>query len=234
MTDDVVVVTGGGRSQGFSHVTGLAELGYVVYSIDVAFPNSPVPRVHEVEGDITDTGFWASLRERIGEDHGNLAGLVNNAGIIHHAFVREDSVTAVRRLLDVNLTGVFNGIHAMWPLLVEAPSASIVNIASIYGTNGAPGYGAYSASKAGIIGFTKTVALEGAEYGVRANAIAPGTVLTEMRSAEPEETSAIHTTPLGRGAQPEEISAAVCYLLSDQSSFVTGSVLTVDGGYSAR
>ena len=132
----------------------------------------------------------------------------------------------------VNATGVFYGMRAAIPALRRAGGGSIINIASIYGPVGAPGYVAYTASKGAVIAMTKVAALEHAADGIRVNAICPGPVRTPM--SEEEGDASVDVTPLRRRAEPEEISAAVAFLASDDAVYITGAELAVDGGYLAR
>jgi 3alpha(or 20beta)-hydroxysteroid dehydrogenase len=121
----------------------------------------------------------------------------------------------------------------MLPLLRRAPRAAVVNTSSIFGPSGAIGYAAYAASKAGLLGLTRTAALELAPDGIRVNALVPGGVSSPMNDAEPEG-GVVPETPMGRRADPAELAAAVAYLVSDDASFVTGTELVVDGGFSTR
>lgn len=230
------VVTGAGRGQGAAHVHTMLELGFVVHAIDLTFTSECAehPNVHQHTMDITDEQAWLDLRSELSAATGPLRVLVNNAGIIHVADVEVETRADFERILTVNVTGAFLAVRSLWSLLAAAGNSSVINVASIFGVHGAAGYLSYSTSKSALIGMTKTLALEGAPHGIRVNAIAPGTVLTSMRDAEPESGSAIHLTPMGRGASPKEISRVVGFLAGDQSSFMTGAILPVDGGYSAR
>ena len=165
--------------------------------------------------------------------HGHLDGLVNNAGIIHVTSIEDESVDAWNGLLAVNLTGALLGVQACLPLLRRSEAASIVNVASIFGMIGAPGYAAYCASKGALVALTKVAALELAPEKIRANVLVPGGVSTAMNEHE-KEGGVIPDTPLRRRAHVSEISAAVAFLLSSDASFVTGTELVVDGGYLSR
>jgi NAD(P)-dependent dehydrogenase (short-subunit alcohol dehydrogenase family) len=132
----------------------------------------------------------------------------------------------------VNATGVFYGMRAVIPALRRNGGGSIINIASIYGPVGAPGYVAYTASKGAVLAMTKVAALELAQDHIRVNAICPGPVRTPM--SEEEGNASVDITPLRRRAEPEEISSAVAFLASDDASYITGAELAVDGGYLAR
>lgn len=235
-TRPCAVVTGAGRGQGAAHVHTLLAHGFTVHAVDLTFTSECAehPDVHQHTMDITDEQAWLDLRSELSAGTGPLQVLVNNAGIIHVADVDVETRGGFERILTVNVTGAFLAVRSLWPLLAAAGQSSVINVASIFGVHGAAGYLSYATSKSALLGMTKTLALEGAPRGIRVNAIAPGTVLTSMRDAEPESGSAIHHTPMDRGALPEEISRVVGFLAGDQSSFMTGAVLPVDGGYSAR
>jgi NAD(P)-dependent dehydrogenase (short-subunit alcohol dehydrogenase family) len=166
------------------------------------------------------------------ERFGHLDVLVNNAGVVRVAPVVEETDDGWRTTMAVNATGVFYGMRAAIPALRRADGGSIVNIASIYGPVGAPGYVAYTASKGAVIAMTKVAALEHAQHGIRVNAICPGPVRTPM--SEDEGDASVDVTPVRRRAEPGEISAAVAFLASDDAVYVTGAELAVDGGYLAR
>jgi 3alpha(or 20beta)-hydroxysteroid dehydrogenase len=132
----------------------------------------------------------------------------------------------------VNATGIFYGMRAAIPALCRAGGGSIINVASIYGPVGAPGYIAYTASKGAVIAMTKVAALEHAHHRIRINAICPGPVRSPM--SEREGDASVDVTPLRRRAEPEEISSAVAFLASDDAIYITGAELAIDGGYLAR
>jgi NAD(P)-dependent dehydrogenase (short-subunit alcohol dehydrogenase family) len=237
----VAIVTGGARGQGASHVERLAREGAVVISGDVLDDlGEEVAARLRAEGldvayrrlDVTAPADWAAAVDAA-TARGRLAILVNNAGIIHVAPLLEETLEAWERLLAVNATGTLLGMQAAIPAMRSGGGGSIVNVASIFGLNGADGYVAYTASKAAIVAMTKTAALEHADDGIRVNAICPGGVSTPMNEQEPEG-GVVPLTPLGRRAHVSEISGAVAFLASDDASFVTGTELVIDGGYLAR
>lgn len=231
------LVTGGARGQGAAHVERLAAEGAVVYLADVLEDagTAEAERLRSagldvtfVHLDVADEDSWAAVASRLGD---GVDILVNNAGILHTAPLDEESLDAWRQLLDVNLTGMFLGIRTIAPLMPSG--GSIINISSIFGRAGAAGFGAYTTSKFGIIGLTRVAALELAERGIRVNVICPGGVATPM--ADPNRGSPIiDATPLQRYAQATEIAAVVAFLASDDSSYMTGAEVPVDGGYLAR
>ena len=241
LTGGVVLVTGGARGQGASHAQRLASEGATVWACDVldAEGAALVARL-EAEGldvryrhlDVTSPEAWASVVGEIEAAHGQLDGLVNNAGIIHVTPMADEPLEAWNGLLAVNVTGALLGIQACLPLLRRSGYASVVNVASIFGVVGAPGYAAYCASKGALMALSKVAALELAP-DVRVNTVVPGGVSTPMNENE-KEGGVIPDTPLGRRAHVSEISSAVAFLLSSDASFVTGTELVVDGGYLSR
>jgi NAD(P)-dependent dehydrogenase (short-subunit alcohol dehydrogenase family) len=183
--------------------------------------------------DVTSPPDWADVVRAATERFSRLDVLVNNAGIIHVNPMLEETLDAWNATLAVNATGVLLGMQAAIPVMRTGGGGSIVNVASVFGLAGAPGYIAYCASKAAIVAMTKTAALEHAGDLVRVNAICPGGVRTPMNDNE-QQGGVVPLTPLGRRADVSEISGVVAFLASDDASFVTGAELVVDGGYLAR
>ena len=170
--------------------------------------------------------------KRLVEAAGELDILVNNAGVTRDGLIARMSDEDWQVVLDTNLNGVFHTCRAAARGMMKRRSGSVVNISSVVGLHGNPGQTNYSASKAGIIGFTKALARELGNRGVRANVVAPGYVDTRLTDVIAEEMKELMlaNTPLGRFGQPEDIAGAVRFLCSDEASFITGEVLLVDGG----
>jgi 3-oxoacyl-[acyl-carrier protein] reductase len=169
---------------------------------------------------------------RLVEEAGDLDILVNNAGLTRDGLLARMSDDDWRTVIDTNLSSVFYTCRAVCRPMMKKRAGSIVNISSIVGVHGNWGQTNYAASKAGIIGFTKSLARELGSRGVRANVVAPGYVKTQLTDVLPEEATKamLDNTPLGRLGEPEDVAGAVRFLCSDAAAFITGEVLLVDGG----
>jgi 3-oxoacyl-[acyl-carrier protein] reductase len=169
---------------------------------------------------------------RLVEEAGDLDILVNNAGVTRDGLLARMSDDDWRTVIETNLSSVFYTCRAVCRPMMKKRSGSIVNVSSIVGVHGNPGQTNYGASKAGIIGFTKSLARELGNRGVRANVVAPGYVRSQLTDVLPEEATAamLGNTPLGRLGEPKDVAGAVRFLCSDEASFITGDVLLVDGG----
>ena len=185
-----------------------------------------------VKADVSDEAAVQDMVQKTADAFGRIDILVNNAGITRDgllARMKEEDWDAV---LSTNLKGVFLTTKAVAKLMMKQRAGRIVNMASVVGVSGNAGQANYSAAKAGVIGFTKTIARELASRGVTANAVAPGFIATDMTSvlSDKAKEAALTGIPLGRMGTPEDVAAAVLFLVSDQSSYITGQVLHVDGG----
>ena len=185
-------------------------------------------RGRAVEADVSS----AEEAARLVEGAGDLDILVNNAGLTRDGLLARMPDDDWRTVIDTNLSSVFYTCRAVCRPMMKKRSGSIVNISSIVGIHGNWGQTNYGASKAGIIGFTKSLARELGSRGVRANVVAPGYVRSQLTDVLPEEATAalLGNTPLGRLGEPKDIAGAVRFLCSDEASFITGDVLLVDGG----
>jgi 3-oxoacyl-[acyl-carrier protein] reductase len=229
----LALVTGASRGIGRAIAAELARAGAEVVvgfrsGADEAEALAKEIGGRAMQADVAD----AEQAARLVEEAGDLDILVNNAGLTRDGLIARMSDQDWREVLDTNLGGVFHTCRAATRGMMRRRSGSIVNLTSVVGIHGNPGQTNYAASKAGIIGFTKSLARELASRGVRANAVAPGyiqTALTEVLTEEVQQ-AILANTPLGRLGTPEDVAAAVRFLCSDEASFVTGEVLLVDGG----
>jgi len=183
-----------------------------------------------IQGDVGDAGQVASLLEP-GED-GPVLVLVNNAGLRRDALSPQIEDEQWQQVIDVNLTGTFRTTRAALPHMLRARFGRVVNVSSVVGLHANPGQANYAASKAGVIGFTKTVAAEVARRGVTVNAVVPGLIATDL-AEEVLEGDLAKAIPARRIGSPEEVAACIRFLASEDASYVTGTTLTVDGGLSA-
>ena len=238
----VALITGAARGIGKAIALKLASEGADVAFTDLVINEAAEETVSEIAAYGHKVKAYASnaakfdetqaVVEEIVREFGRIDILVNNAGITKDGLVMRMSEEQWDAVIDVNLKSAFNFIHAVVPQMARQKSGSIINMASIAGQMGNPGQVNYSASKAGLIAMAKSVAKEMGSRGIRANAIAPGYVITEMTNALPEAVREeyIKNIPLKRGATVEEIANTALYLASDLSSYVTGQVIAVNGG----
>jgi NAD(P)-dependent dehydrogenase (short-subunit alcohol dehydrogenase family) len=241
----VALITGAARGQGAAHARRFAAEGAAVVLTDVLDePGEAVAAelrdaghdARYVRLDVRDAGAWETVVADVVDTHGGLNVLVNNAGVSDPTPVTATSDELWQRIVAINQTGVFLGMRTAIPAIVRSGGGAVVNISSVYGVRGSPGYAAYHASKAAVLMMTRAAAADHAHEGVRVNAICPGLIMTPM--VEAEDPAAVEayaaTIPMGRGAEPDEISNGVLFLASDEASFVTGASLVMDGGWLAR
>jgi len=190
------------------------------------------PRARLLRFDVADPAACARAVEEVVAELGGLHILVNNAGIAIDQLLMRLKDEDWKRQLDVNLTGAFNLTKAVTRPMMKAKGGAIVNLSSVVGEMGNAGQVAYAATKAGLIGLTKSVARELASRNIRCNAVTPGFIDTDMTSALPEaaRTRMLESIPLARLGSAEDVANAVCFLASDQAAYVTGEVLKVNGG----
>ncbi|MHB8147242.1 MAG: 3-oxoacyl-ACP reductase [Vulcanimicrobiaceae bacterium] len=239
----VAIVTGGSRGIGAAISRLLAGDGAIVAVVGVAPDrqrtddlcaslNGTAKLVHFYEGNVADHAQCEAAVNRIIADHGRVDILVNNAGITQDHTVRKMTVDEWKAVLDVNLSGPFFMIKAVLGHMIERKYGRIVNISSVVAHMGNFGQANYAAAKAGLLGLTKTVALETARAGVTVNAVAPGFTATEMVKLMPQNAIALakSRTPQDRLAEPDEIGRVVRFLVDEGSSFITGATYDVNGG----
>jgi 3-oxoacyl-[acyl-carrier protein] reductase len=233
----VALVTGGSRGIGAAVARELGAAGARV-AVNYRSSADAAKQIAEeiggiaVEGDVADPTAAGALVEQVEEALGDLDCLVNNAGVTRDGLIARMSDDDWDAVLETNLRGTFNTCRAVSRKMLRRRAGSIVNLTSVVGIHGNPGQANYAASKAGIIGLTKALARELGARGVRVNAVAPGYIDTELTGVLPEEArnAILGSTPLGRLGEPEDVARAVRFLCSDESAFVTGAVLLVDGG----
>jgi 3-oxoacyl-[acyl-carrier protein] reductase len=227
------LVTGASRGIGRAIAAELANAGATV----VIGYHSGKDEAAEVAGELGCRTVQADVSDpedakRLVEEAGDVDVLVNNAGITRDGLLVRMPDEDWRVVLDTNLGGTFNTCRAASRGMMKRRGGAIVNLSSISGVHGNPGQTNYSAAKAGIIGFTKSLARELGSRGVRANVVAPGYISTRLTNELPDELkeSMRAATPLGRFGEPEDVAGVVRFLCSDAASFITGEVLLVDGG----
>jgi 3alpha(or 20beta)-hydroxysteroid dehydrogenase len=239
----VALVTGGARGMGKSHVRHFVAEGARVVFGDVLDDDGAAVAAQlgpdtcrYLHHDVTSEADWAAAVSTAVSTFGRLDVLVNNAGVLSHAPIVDMPLDEFRRVIEVNLIGTWLGIRSVVGAMSEGGGGSIVNMSSIEGFVGAAGLSAYSASKFGIRGLTKTAAQELGPLGIRVNSIHPGGVMTPMAMAAAssfthvDPADFLKSLPIPRMAKPVEISRLVAFLASDDSSYSTGGEFVADGG----
>lgn len=242
LKDKTAIVTGSARGIGKAIAEKLAQAGAKVVINDINEESAKntaeeISKKYSVETlyyacDISKEDQAEKLIQVCKEKWGKVDILVNNAGITRDTLLLRMTKEQWDQVININLTGTFLCTRAAFKIMMNQRSGVIINISSIAGENGNVGQANYSASKAGVIGFTKTVAVEGAMRGVRCNAIAPGFIQTAMTDAIPDKIKEkmIESIPLKRAGLPEDIANCVLFLVSDLASYITGQIIDVNGG----
>lgn len=236
------IVTGAARGIGKAIAIKFASEGANVAFTDLKIDEVANETLKELEAlgvkakayasNAADFADTAAVVKQIHEDFGSIDILVNNAGITRDGLMMRMSEQQWDMVININLKSAFNFVHACTPIMMRQRSGSIINMASVVGVHGNAGQSNYSASKAGMIGLAKSIAQELGSRGVRANAIAPGFIETDMTAALPEEVKKewANKIPLRRGGTPEDVANVATFLASDMSAYVSGQVIQVDGG----
>jgi acetoacetyl-CoA reductase len=236
----VAIVTGGTRGIGAAITAALAHDGTHVaagYSKDrekaeamrARYPNASIS-LHQ--GKIDDAADCRRVVQEVLKEFGRVDHLVNNAGITIDKTVRKMTIEEWHAVVDVNLSGAFHMTKAVLDHMLERGSGRIINISSVIGETGNIGQANYAASKAGLFGLTKSLALETARKGITVNCVAPGFIETEMVAAMPKAAldTVIEKIPLRRLGRPEEVARVVRFLLEDEAGYITGAIYSVNGG----
>ena len=247
LENKVALISGGARGMGATEARIFAREGAKVVICDIleregrqteAEINETGAECLFAHLDVTDESGWQRAVAAVVARFGKLDILINNAGIAGRPTVEDTGADLWDRVMDINAKGVFLGTKAAIPEMRRSGGGSIINISSIYGLVGSGGSASYHASKGAVRLFTKSTAIQYAKEGIRANSIHPGPILTPINEgsrANPEEyRQMVSSIPLGRYAQPEEVAYGALYLASDEASFITGSELVIDGGWTAQ
>ncbi|UUU42129.1 glucose 1-dehydrogenase [Streptomyces sp. NBC_00162] len=241
LSGKVVVITGAARGLGAAAARAVVDGGGKVLVTDVLEAEGAETAAklggsaRFLRHDVTSEADWQAALEYAVAEFGRIDGLVNNAGIATGQFLEHESVEHFRQVVEINLVGVFIGIKTAIPLLRANGGGSIVNISSAAGLTGLALTAGYGASKWGVRGLSKIGAVELAEARIRVNSVHPGMTLTPMTAPVGIQAGEGNYpgTPMGRVGVPEEIAAAVAFLLSDAAGYMTGAELAVDGGWTA-
>jgi len=233
----LALVTGGTRGIGAGICRALQTAGYKVVTSYVSNDEkaanfSKQTGIECAKFDVSDFESCGVAIEQIRSKHGNISVLVNNAGITRDNAFKNLSLEEWSGVIGTNLGGVFNMCRLVFPDMIKNNFGRIINVSSVNGLSGQYGQANYAASKAGIIGLTKTLALEGARYGVTVNALAPGYVDTEMLRDIPEKVmeKIVSKIPVGRLASIDEVARGIIFLAAENAGFITGSTLSINGG----
>ncbi len=228
----IALVTGGSRGIGKEVVLKFAENGATVISGDLIEPDYTHENVSHVKLNVTDRENIKEVAAQLKEKYGKLDILVNNAGITRDSLLQRMKEEDWDLVVDINLKGVYNVMQGLVSLLLKSESASVINMASVVGLDGNAGQTNYSATKGGVIAMAKSWAKEFGRKKLRANAIAPGFIKTDMTHVLPEKVveSVLENTPLRSMGEASDVADTALFLASDMSKFITGQVIRVDGG----
>jgi 3-oxoacyl-[acyl-carrier protein] reductase len=242
LKNKIALITGGARGIGRAIATEFLNEGAEVIVLDKFYPDDfesyaeefrkSGKKISSKTTDITDTKAVEQICEEIAKEFGRIDILVNNAGITRDKLLMRMSEEDWDAVLTVNLKGAFNTMRVVTKIMARQKYGKIVNISSIVGIKGNAGQGNYAASKAGLIGLSKSVAKEFASRNINVNCVAPGYVETDMTAqlTQEQKDAFLKEIPMKRGSKPEEIAGVVTFLASEKADYITGQVIAVDGG----
>ncbi len=240
LNNKVAVVTGGSRGIGRAVCEAFCKNGADVAFLDAgsmevaeetaAYLAQFGTKVKAYSCDISDFDKTTEVFKEILADFGTVDILVNNAGITRDKLLLSMKPEEFTSVIDINLVGAYNTVKQVYPVMLKKRAGKIINVSSVAGVMGNPGQTNYAASKAGLIGFTKSIAKELGSRGICCNAIAPGFVRTPMTTAFADKEEFVNAIPMKRFAEPEEIANLVLFLASDMANYITGEVIRIDGG----
>ncbi len=233
----VVLVTGAASGIGFAVAELFNKEGATVFASDIVAPKQAYPAgVRTLTLDVTSEAGWAAAVAAVVDQAGRLDVLVNNAGIIAYEALDELDMKAWMQMIAVDQTGVFLGMREAVRIMRKQQAGSIINISSIWGSAAVGGAHAYHAAKGAVRNMTKNAAMTYVADGIRANSVHPGFIDTPLTQAQAPELNeaVIAATPMKRGGKPIEVAYGCLFLASDESSYVTGTELVIDGGYLAQ
>ncbi|MGL4731081.1 MAG: 3-oxoacyl-[acyl-carrier-protein] reductase [Clostridium sp.] len=242
MKDKNAIITGASRGIGKSIALKLAKLGFNIvlnYRSNEEKANELLKEIESlgvkckvVKGDVSSIDDAKKLIDICKEEFGTVDILVNNAGITKDNLIMRMKEEEFDKVIEINLKGTFNTTKHAVPIMVRQKSGKIINISSVVGVSGNAGQSNYSASKAGVIGFTKSIAREVASRGITVNAIAPGFIETDMTDVlnDKIKENILNQIPLKKMGSSEDVANVVAFLASDEASYITGQTINVDGG----
>lgn len=233
----VAIVTGASRGIGLGIVEAFAAEGAKVIAGSRNAPaDGYTDGVEAVELDVANEAHWSRVVEGALSDHGRIDVLVNNAGIIAYEPLEDLDLKSWNHVIGVNQTGVFLGMKAVVPTMKKQGAGSIINVSSIWGNAAVPGAHAYHATKGAVLMMTKNAAITHVGDGIRVNSMLPGFIDTPLTQSQDPDVNkyVVGLTPMGRAGTPAEIANGCVFLASDESSFMTGGELVIDGGYLAQ
>lgn len=233
----IAIVTGAGRGIGRAIAEVFAEEGATVIATGRAPDVTDLPTGVEYHRlDVADEDDWKRVVDTVKDRHGRVDALVNNAGIIAYEPVHELTVADWNRVVATNQTGTWLGMREVVPTMIAQGGGSIINISSIWGSAAVAGAHAYHATKGAVRNMSKSAAITYAKERVRVNSLHPGFIETPLTDAQAPEINdyVVSMTPMGRAGKPREIAYGAVFLASDESTFMTGSELVIDGGYLAQ